>query len=151
MDYLSQASEETNKESLLKMIEEDRPGVARIVAGSKHATAEILEKLMGHSSRMVRVLVARNLNTPTDVLKAMTLDSEVSIRDSATTRPSVTTCCDTYMSLGLEELSLDEAPWQGHKVLPLKGTNRNNTINLNFVPPVIYTQLFPHLHSCSFS
>lgn len=82
-DYLDQIAKETNKESLIKIMEEDRPGAARVLAASKNAVPEVLARLAIHSSEMVRVLVARNLKTPTDVLKAMTLDTNVAIRDSA--------------------------------------------------------------------
>ena len=82
-DYLNQVEKECNPDSLMKIIEEDRPGAARIVAGRDNIDGKLLACLSIHSSEMVRVLVARNLNTPIDVLKAMTLDTNVVIRDSA--------------------------------------------------------------------
>lgn len=82
-DYLDQVGRETNPSSLKKLLEENRPGVARAIAGSEHATEEILSSLFGHSSLMVRVLVARNLKTPSDILKVLSLDTEVAVRDSA--------------------------------------------------------------------
>ncbi len=82
-DYLNQVEIERNVDSLLKYIQEDRPGSARVIARREDVDPKILAKLSMHSSEMVRVLIARNLKTPTDVLKMMTLDTNVAIRDSA--------------------------------------------------------------------
>jgi hypothetical protein len=82
-DYLDQVTRETNPSSLKRFLEENRPGVARAIAGSSNAPMELLSTLFSHSSMMVRVLVARNLNTPTDILKVLSLDTEVAVRDSA--------------------------------------------------------------------
>jgi hypothetical protein len=80
---LDQVAKETNPSSLKRFLEENRPGVARTIAGSKNASKEVLSTLFSHSSMMVRVLVARNLKTPIDILKVLSLDTEVAVRDSA--------------------------------------------------------------------
>lgn len=82
-DYLDQAARETNPSSLKRLLEENRPGIARVIAGSDHASEEILGSLFSHPSMMVRVKVARNLKTPPDILKVLSLDTEVAVRDSA--------------------------------------------------------------------
>jgi len=82
-DYLNQVEIERNTDSLLKYIQDDRPGAARAVAKREDIDPKILAHLSMHPSEMVRVLVARNLKTPTDILKMMTLDTNVAIRDSA--------------------------------------------------------------------
>ncbi len=82
-EYLDQVARETNAESLKRYLEEDRPGVARTIAASENASKEIFSTLFTHSSLMVRVLVARNLKTPPDILKVLSLDTEVAVRDSA--------------------------------------------------------------------
>jgi hypothetical protein len=82
-EYLDQVAKETNPESLKRFLEENRPGVARVLASSKNATKEVLSALFSHRSLMVRVEVARNLLTPTDILKVLSLDTEVAVRDSA--------------------------------------------------------------------
>ncbi|MFT6068222.1 MAG: hypothetical protein ACJAT2_002936 [Bacteriovoracaceae bacterium] len=82
-EYLDQVARETNPESLKRYLEENRPGVARAIAASKNAPEVVLCSLFNHQSLMVRVLVARNLRTPPDILKVLSLDTEVAVRDSA--------------------------------------------------------------------
>lgn len=68
---------------LLQLIQSPIAGMALEMAKSPHATGRILERLADNSSLVVRHEVAKNPNTPREILKNMIRDADMLIHSYA--------------------------------------------------------------------
>lgn len=77
------AGQSKNEAELFQLLQSDGPGIAAAIAKNPNATESILEKLMSHSSLIVRHEVAKNRQTPVRVLEKLILDKDMLVRDYA--------------------------------------------------------------------
>lgn len=82
-EYLAEVRECRDKDKMFSFLKEDKPGVALELAKSTHADPRILDILARHISITVRHEVAKNKSTPIEMLKLMSSDKDMLIRDYA--------------------------------------------------------------------
>ena len=80
-EYLAQVRECSDEEKMFNFLKEDKPGVALELAKSIHTAPRILEILSNHVSITVRHEVAKNKSTPIEILKIMSMDKDMLVRD----------------------------------------------------------------------
>jgi hypothetical protein len=82
-EYLILVRECRDEDKMYNFLIEDKPGVALELAKSIHTAPRLLEILSRNPAITVRHEVAKNKSTPIEVLKKMSSDKDMLVRDYA--------------------------------------------------------------------